>query len=56
MRRSLNLHLRTAHEKPQQTNRFDSPTDPVGDMGKYFPIAPTHEDLEICSHHLSPYL
>ena len=41
----------------------------VGDMGKYFPIAPTlsrrngkvlsyigptHEDLEICSDHLSP--
>ena len=29
MRCSLNLHLRSAHEKPQQPNRFDSPTDPV---------------------------
>ena len=28
MRYSLNLHLRSAHEKPQQPNRFDSPTDP----------------------------
>ena len=28
MRCSLNLHLRSAHEKPQQPNRFDSPTDP----------------------------
>ena len=28
MRCSLNLHLRSAHEKPQQQNRFDSPTDP----------------------------
>ena len=28
MRCSLNLHLRSVHEKPQQPNRFDSPTDP----------------------------
>ena len=28
MRCSLNLHLRSAHEKPQQPNWFDSPTDP----------------------------
>ena len=28
MRCSLNLHLRYAHEKPQQPNQFDSPTDP----------------------------
>ena len=28
MRCNLNLHLRSAHEKPQQLNRFDSPTDP----------------------------
>ena len=27
MRCSLNLKLRSAHEKPQQSNRFDSPTD-----------------------------
>ena len=27
MRCSLNLQLRSAHEKPQQPNRFDSPTD-----------------------------
>ena len=25
---SLNLHLRSAHEKPQQPNQSDSPTDP----------------------------
>ena len=25
---SLNLHLRSAHEKPEQPNQFDSPTDP----------------------------
>ena len=32
MRCSLNLHLRSAHEKPQQPNQFDSPTDPdIGD-------------------------
>ena len=29
MRCSLNLHLRSAPEKPQQPNRFDSPTDPA---------------------------
>ena len=29
MRCSLNLHLRSAHEKPQQPNPFDSPTDSV---------------------------
>ena len=28
MRCSLNLQLRSAHEKPKQPNRFDSPTDP----------------------------
>ena len=28
MRCSLNLQLRSAHEKPQQPNRFDSPIDP----------------------------
>ena len=28
MRCSLNLHLRSAHEKPKQPNRFDSLTDP----------------------------
>ena len=28
MRCSLNLQLRSAHEKPQQPNRFDFPTDP----------------------------
>ena len=28
MRYSLDLHLRSAHGKPQQPNRFDSPTDP----------------------------
>ena len=27
MRCSLNLQLRSAHEKPQQPNRFDSPRD-----------------------------
>ena len=32
MRCSLNLHLRSAHEKPQQPNRFDSLIDP-GKMG-----------------------
>ena len=29
IRSSLNLQLRSAHVKPQQPNRFDSPTDPV---------------------------
>ena len=29
MRCSLNLHLRSANEKPQHPNRFDSPTDPA---------------------------
>ena len=29
MRCSLNLHLRSAYEKPQQPNPFDSPTDSV---------------------------
>ena len=29
MKCSLNLHLRSAHEKPHQPNRFDSPTDPA---------------------------
>ena len=28
MRCSINLQLWSAHEKPQQPNRFDSPTDP----------------------------
>ena len=28
MRCSLNIHLKSAHEKPQQPNRFDSPIDP----------------------------
>ena len=31
MRSSLILHLRIAHTKPQQTNRFDSCTDTVKD-------------------------
>ena len=29
MRCSLNLHLRSANEKPQQPNQLDSPTDPA---------------------------
>ena len=37
MRCSLNLHLRSAHEKPQQPNRFDSLTDPAkGEMTDHF--------------------
>ena len=35
MRCSLNLHLRSANEKPKQPNRFDSPTDPATNVKSF---------------------
>ena len=48
MRCSLNLHLRSAHEKPQQPNRFDSLTDPV--FGYTQTTLNADATFEFCQH------
>ena len=47
MRCSLNLHLRSAHEKPQQPDQFDSPTDPAQYWRQKWPIKVQGRELGV---------